>query len=108
MRVYKPGEFRTQKDFIVANVWEWDPHCRVVWYEDGKYKGLMQRFVDNDEAFLRTKPRKHQLAKTGHLFRARPSSKKYRYIKVIFINRFGETFTWKWENRNNRPFLLDK
>lgn len=108
MRVYKPGEFRTQKDFIVANVWEWDPHCRVVWYEDGKYKGLMQRFVDNDEAFLRTKPRKHQLAKTGHLFRARPTSKKYRYIKVIFINRFGETFTWKWENRNNRPFLLDK
>mgnify|MGYP004420926365 CR=1 FL=1 len=48
------------------------------------------------------------LAMTGHLFRARPSSKKYRYIKVIFINRFGETFTWKWENRNNRPFLLDK
>lgn len=107
MRVYKPGEFRTQKDYIVANVWEWDPHCRVVWYEDGKYRGQMQRFVDNDEAFLLTNPKKHQLAKTGHLFRARPTSKKYRYIKIIFINRFGETFTWKWENRNNRPFLLD-
>lgn len=108
MRVYKPGEFRSEKDCIVANVWEWDPHCRVVWYEDGKYKGVMQRFVADDEAFLLTKPRKSQLAKTGHLFRARPTSKKYRYIKVIFINRFGETFTWQWENRNNRPFLLDK
>ena len=108
MRVYKPGEFRTQKDCFVANVWEWDPHCRVVWYEDGKYKGLMQRFTDNDEAFLLTKPKKHQLAKTCHLFRAHPSSKKYRYMKIIFINRFGETFIWKFENKNNRPFLLDK
>lgn len=108
MRVYKPGEFRTQPDYVVANVWEWDPHCRVVWYEDGKYKGYMQRFADNDEAFLLTKPRKHQLAKTQHLFRARPSSKRYRYIKVIFINRFGETFSHSIENLNNRPFLLDK
>ena len=108
MRVYKPGEFRAAKDCFVANIWEWDPHCRVMWYEDGKYKGQMQRFVADDEAFLLTKPKKHQLAKTGHLFRARPASKNYRYMKIIFINRFGETFTWKFENRNNRPFLLDK
>lgn len=108
MRVYKPGEFRSAKDCFVANVWEWDPHCRVIWYEDGKYKGQMQRFTADDEAFLLTKPQKHQLAKTGHLFRARPTSKSYRYMKIIFINRFGETFTWKFENRNNRPFLLDK
>ena len=108
MRVYKPGEFRTQKDYVVANVWEWDPHCRVVWYEDGKYKGRMQQFTDNDEAFLLTKPRPHQLAKTQHLFRARPSSKKYRTIKVIFINRFNQTYTYTIVNRNNRPFLLDK
>ena len=107
MRVYKPGEFRTQKNYVVANVWEWDPHCRVVWYEDGKYKGRMQRFIDNDEAFLQTKPRAHQLAKTGHLFRARPSSKKYRKIKVVFVNRFNQTYTYTIENRNNRPFLLE-
>ena len=107
MRVYKPGEFRTQKDYVVANVWEWDPHCRVVWYEDGKYKGRMQQFADNDEAFLLTKPLKPQLAKTQHLFRARPSSKKYRTIKVIFINRFNQTYTYTIVNRNNRPFLLE-
>ncbi len=108
LRVYKPGEFRTQKDYVVANVWEWDPHCRVVWYEDGKYKGRMQQFTDDDEAFLLTKPRKPQLAKTQHLFRARPTSKKYRTIKVIFINRFNQTYTYTIVNRNNRPFLLDK
>lgn len=108
MRVYKPGEFRTQKDYVVANVWEWDPHCRVVWYEDGKYKGRMQQFTDYDEAFLQQKPLRPQLAKTAHLFRARPSSKKYRTIKVIFINRFNQTFTYTVVNRNNRPFLLDK
>ena len=107
MRVYKPGEFRTQKNYVVANVWEWDPHCRVVWYEDGRYKGRMQQFTDNDEAFLLTKPLKPQLAKTRHLFRARPTSKKYRTIKVIFINRFNQTYTYTIVNRNNRPFLLE-
>ena len=107
MHVYKPSEFRSQKDYVVANVWEWDPHCRVVWYEDGKYKGRMQQFTDNDEAFLLTKPRPHQLAKTQHLFRARPSSKKYRTIKVIFINSFNQTYTYTIVNRNNRPFLLE-
>ena len=108
MRVYKPGEFRTQKDYVVANVWEWDPHCRVVWYEDGRYMGRMQQFTDNDEAFLLTKPRPHQLAKTQHLFRAKPTSKKYRTIKVIFTNRFNQNYTYTIVNRNNRPFLLDK
>lgn len=107
MRVYKPGEFSTQKDYVVANVWEWDPHCRVVWYEDGKYKGRMEQFTDNDEAFVQTKPRPHQLAKTQHLFRARPSSKKYRTIKVVFVNRFNQTYTHSIVNRNNRPFLLE-
>ena len=108
MRVYKPGEFRTQKDYVVANVWEWDTHCRVVWYEDGRYMGRMQQFIDNDEAFLLTKPRPHQLAKTQHLFRAKPTSKKYRTIKVIFTNRFNQSYTYTIVNRNNRPFLLDK
>lgn len=108
MRVYKPGEFRTQKGYVVANVWEWDPHCRVVWYEDGRYMGRMQQFTDNDEAFLLTKPRPHQLAKTQHLFRAKPTSKKYRTIKVIFTNRFNQNYTYTIVNRNNRPFLLDK
>ena len=108
MRVYKPGQFRGQAAYVVANVWDWDPHCRVVWYEDGKYKGYMQQFTADDEAFMQTKPRKQQMAKTRHLFRARPSSDKYRRIKVILINRFGQTYSHTIENLNNRPFLLDK
>lgn len=107
MRVYRQGEFATQKDYIVANVWDYDPHCRVVYYEDGKYKGHMQQFTDHDQAFIATQPKTHQLAKTSHLFRAKPSSKKYRYFKVVLINRFGETFSYTIENRNNRPFLLE-
>ena len=79
----------------------------VVYYEDGKYKGHMQQFTDHDQAFITTQPKTHQLAKTSHLFRAKPSSKKYRYFKVVLINRFGETFSYTIENRNNRPFLLE-
>ena len=70
--------------------------------------GRMQQFIVNDEAFLLTKPRPHQLAKTQHLFRAKPTSKKYRTIKVIFTNRFNQSYTYTIVNRNNRPFLLDK
>lgn len=107
MRVYKPGEFATQQAYVVANVWDWDPHCRVVWYEDGKYKGQMQQFTDNDADFLLTHPLKHQLCKTQHLFRAKPTSKAYRTIKVVMLNRFGDTSSYTIVNRNNRPFLLD-
>lgn len=107
MRVYKPGEFASQPGYVVANVWDCDRHSRVVWYEDGKYKGQMQQFTDNDADFLLTRPLKHQLCKTQHLFRAKPSSKTYRTIKVVTLNRFGETSSYTIVNRNNRPFLLD-
>ena len=29
-RVYKPGEFQMQPDYLVANVWDWDVACRKI------------------------------------------------------------------------------
>ena len=106
MRVYKPKTFRTQYNYVVANVWDYDPHCRVTWYEDGKYKGRMQQFTAEDETFLRTKPLRSQRVKTAHLFRAKPAP-KYRTVKVVYTNRFGQNFSYTIVNRNNRPFLTD-
>lgn len=107
MKVYKPGTFGTQRQYVVANVWDWDPHCRVVWYEDGKYKGRMQQFTDHDHDFILTKPQKSQMCHTQHLFRAKPSSQRYHTLKIVLINRFGQTFSHTITNRNNRPFLTE-
>lgn len=106
MKVYKPNQFRSQPGYVVANVWDWDSHCRVVWYQDGKYMGRMQQFEADDEAFLQTNPKKRQMCKTLHLFRAKPDA-QYRELKVVFTNRFGQSFSHVVENRNNRPFLTD-
>jgi len=106
MRVYRPGKFRTQPKYVIANVWDWDPHCRVVWYQDGKYMGRMQQVTDDDEMFIRTKPLKQQTAKTQHLFRAFPTN-KYNTIKVVFTDRFGRSFSQTITGKTDRPAITD-
>lgn len=48
MRVYPHGSDPNAPDEIVANVWDWDPEWRVVWYEDGERRGSMARRVGTD------------------------------------------------------------
>lgn len=106
MRLYKPGEFRTQSKYVVANIWDWDPHCRVAWYQDGKYMGRMEQTSDDDEMFMRTKPLPAQMCKTGHLFRAKPNG-RYKTIKVVFTNRFGRKYSQTIVNEGRRPAITD-
>ena len=91
-RLYKPGEFLTQSSFVVANIWDWDNACSVVWYQDGKLMGEMEQFTDTDETFAALRKNRANLVKTAHLFRAMPSDGA-KELKVIFTNRFGETYT---------------
>lgn len=106
MRLYKVGEFRTQNTYVVANIWDWDSHCRVAWYQDGKYMGRMEQISDDDEMFLRTKPLPAQICKTRHLFRAKPTG-RYRNIKVVFTNRFGKEYSQTIVNEGQRPAITD-
>lgn len=91
MRVYGKGTFHSQPQYIVANVWDWDPTCKVEWEEDGKPMGTMQQFEDVDETYAESKGHKTGLTLTGHLFRACPSLNA-KNIKVIFTNHFGERY----------------
>lgn len=91
MRIYGKGQFHSQPQNIVANIWDWDPTCKVEWEEDGKPKGEMQQFADVDEAYAKSKGYKQGLTVTGHLFKATPSIKA-KSIKVIFTNHFGERY----------------
>ena len=33
-KVYKPGQFESQAEYVVANVWDWDSTYQINWYED--------------------------------------------------------------------------
>lgn len=91
-RLYGKGQFSTQSSFVVANVWDWDSACKVVWYQDGKPMGEMERFVDADEEAAKLKKKRSDAVPTGHLFRAMPSDGA-KEVKVEFRNRFGEVYT---------------
>lgn len=91
-RLYGKGKFLTQSSFVVANIWDWDSACRVVWYQDGKPMGEMEQFVDADETIAAMKKDRSQAELTGHLFRAMPADGA-REIKVEWTNRFGEVYT---------------
>lgn len=92
-KTYRPGTFRTQKPYFVANVWDYDKQCKVEWLADDKPMGRMEQFSDQDEEYLKTIDKKENNEKivTAHLFRARPKVGT-RKISVIFTNRFGESF----------------
>lgn len=91
-RLYNKGEFNSQSSFVVANVWDCDSACKVMWYQDGKPMGEMEQFVDSDEERASQLKNRASAEKTGHLFRAMPSDGA-KEIKVEFTNRFGEVYT---------------
>lgn len=90
-RVYKKGEFKSQSSFVVANVWDWDDACRIVWYQDGKLMGNMEQFVDADEAFASSLANRASAVPTAHLFRAMPKDGA-KVIRIVWTNRFGESY----------------
>lgn len=94
MKVYAIGDFKSQLDYIVANVWDYDSQCRVTWNEDGIEKGEMEQFTDADESLANIQ----SVCKTPHLFRVKPSSNTKR-ITITFTNRWGEKFTKTLERK---------
>lgn len=92
-RVYRPGEFKSETDYIIANVWDWDPAFKVEWSEDGVSKGNMERFSDEDQDYI-TMHGKPAGYHTLHLFRCRPTEGT-KEVEIKVTNRFGETFTQK-------------
>ena len=89
---------------VVANVWDWDPEWRVVWYEGGDRRGPMERFTGLDPRSVEEHtgagrpPRREWVepVPTDHLFRSPPlpaSPSRGRTITVEATDRFGRTYT---------------
>ena len=74
----------------MPNIWDYDPACKVEWYQDGKLMGTMQRFTGVDFEFGSRTLAAGRPANTSHLFRCKPVG-NYKEIKVVMTNRFGRT-----------------
>ena len=92
MKLYDKGDFGTQRDYVVANVWDTDPESKVVWYQDGKLMGEMERFTDVDDEYQSRYTEYRKGSETPHLYRCKPQG-NYREIKVVITNRFGRTYS---------------
>lgn len=91
-RVYKPGEFLSQPEYLVVNIWDYDPAWRIQYYEDGvEKKGVMEVFDDEDQDFITMKKGKGTGYHTMHLFRVRPTNKASK-AEIVVTNRFGKRF----------------
>lgn len=92
LKLYAKGDFATQPDCVVANVWDADSKTRVEWFMDGQKMGQMERFTDVDEGYNSRYKKYKEDSRTPHLYRCRPEG-DYKEIKVVATDRFGRSFT---------------
>jgi hypothetical protein len=98
--VYPAGSDPAAPEEVVANVWDYDPSWKVVWYEDGERKGAMEMRRGKDPLAVRLYtgdglPARHTWVEpyiTDHLFRARPSAGAKK-ILVEATDRWGRVAT---------------
>lgn len=90
MKVYSKGEFESQLDYVVANIWDYDSTCKVEWLEDGLNKGEMERFTDVDKTYASIQ----SVCATNHLFRVKPSAQA-KSVTIVYTNQWGEKTTQK-------------
>lgn len=101
LRLWAPGRIAACADKVVAKIWNWDPHWTVVWYEDGRYRGAMQRIVLDDPDYaahldsLRAAGRKpakvQRVRNTNFYFTARPAASAHE-VRVEATDRFGNRY----------------
>lgn len=100
IRVYARGSDPSAPTEVVANVWDWDPAWRVVWYEGADQRGEMARRIGRDplavERFDGSDKPSHrpwvQPVPVNHLFYA-PVSEGATKVIVEATDRFGRVYT---------------
>jgi hypothetical protein len=100
MRVYAPGADPTAPTDLVANIWDWDPEWKVVWFQGGERRGELSRRVGLDPASVKAHtgaslpPRRTWVepTPTGHMFYvAVPPGEGD--LRVEATDRWGRVYT---------------
>lgn len=100
LRVYPRGTDPSRPTEIVANIWDWDPEWKVVWYAGSERKGEMVQGQGTDplseQLHRGTDKPEHRPwvdpLPTRHLFYAEVPSTAEE-IRVVATDRFGRTYT---------------
>ena len=75
----------------MAKAWNWDPHWTVVWYEDGRYRGAMQRIELDDPDYA---AHLDSLKAAGRkLSKVQRPSAGAREVRVEATDRFGNRYS---------------
>ena len=90
-RVYKPGEFKSYPDYLVVNVWDWDPSWKVCYSEKAGAAKEMERVDAEDQDYIDMHGKASGYL-SEHLFRCQPSAGSDQ-VTVTVTNRWGEVFT---------------
>ncbi len=98
LKLYNTGADKDFPQCFIANVYNFDSHWKVVWYENGVLKGEMTRYWGKDpyaaELYQPGKNKKHSWLRAGrtqHLFRAQPENPNAK-ITVEVTDRFGNKY----------------
>ena len=97
LRVYPRGADPTAPTDLVANVWDWDAGCTVVWYEGADRRGELSRRIGLDPLSVRlhtgpTLPSRRTWVEptpTGHLFYT-VVPETTRELRVEVTDRWGQ------------------
>ena len=102
MEIFRPGQTLKHPNAVIVNIWDWNPGWKVEWYEDGKFKGAMDKVVDYSTSHvndmmsiyrpLGKSPSAYRLSEvTDHCFAAVPS----QYSKNVTVS-VESSFGKKW------------
>lgn len=97
-KLYKTGADSNFPGCFIANVYNYDPLWKVVWYENDVLKGEMTRYWGKDplaaELYQPGKNKKHGWLSAGntyHLFRAQPENPEAKIV-IEVTDRFGNKY----------------
>lgn len=89
-RVYKPGEFKSDPDDLVVNVWDWDPSWKVCYEDNTGARREMERFDAEDQDYIDMNGEPNGYL-SEHLFRCRLKAESDR-VTVIATDRWGRIY----------------
>lgn len=104
VELFMPGQTVLHPNSIVVNAWDWNTGWKVEWYEDGVYKGAMERVSEYSPAHVaqlreiyvpkgKSPARYRRTQVSQHYFTATPSQYASQ-VTVTVEDNFGKSWVY--------------
>ena len=112
MRLFTGEDDQSFGDYVVANVWNYDPLWRVELWEDGALTSAMEQFETYDPQARDIYSDKDKLEHkwiyptlSNNFFRAKPKSENSE-VEVVVTDRFGNVYREKLRSRTHFDVVI--